>query len=66
MTPMGEGTWAPLMVMGVEAGLAFAKNNQMSGLFLVRQSDGFRDVGTGIFNFQTAHDDDYSRHSDKA
>ena len=63
---MADAMATALMVMGVEAGLAFAKNNQMSGLFLVRQSDGFRDVGTGIFNFQTAHDDDYSRHSDKA
>ena len=39
-----------LMVMGVEAGLAFAAKNQVSGLFLVRQPTGLHETGTGLFN----------------
>lgn len=39
-----------LMVMGGEAGQAFAKDNQISALFLVRHTQGIRDIGTGLFN----------------
>jgi FAD:protein FMN transferase len=39
-----------LMVMGVDAGVAFANEAHISGLFIVRNANGFREVGTEFFN----------------
>jgi FAD:protein FMN transferase len=38
-----------LMVMGADQGTAFARSNDISALFLIRQKDGFGAVGTGSF-----------------
>lgn len=38
-----------LMVMGGAEGLAFAQQNHLSALFLLRKEDGFKTIGTGLF-----------------
>lgn len=50
---MADGMATALMVMGVDAGLAFATEHNMNVLFLVRQPEGFRDIGTGLFSSDT-------------
>lgn len=43
-----------LMVMGLEAGEAFARDNGISSLFLMRTADGLRAHGVGLFTEQAA------------
>lgn len=38
-----------LMVMGQEAGLAFARANGISALFVMREGQGFQSSGSGVF-----------------
>jgi len=39
-----------LMVMGVEAGVAFSKKNAISALFLIRAGENFETFGTGVYS----------------
>lgn len=38
-----------LMVLGAEAGSDFARQHDLDALFIVRDGDGFRQIGTGCF-----------------